>query len=375
MKNSLFFQAIGIIGLIAVFAVGMFSINNRAVYFQMNMIGKLYGEESVSSQEYVYAIFEEISKENVAVAEDVILKYGFTEVGPFHMEKAMGLLEYHIFYLLLEFIFLGMFFYGRWREKVEWKQEKELLLEKIEKLESMRLQNDFQDMQNKRMQNFIENIAHQIKTPISRISSSLYIVKEEMEDTKLKGRIEECDSHLDNINRLMKRLIDIGRLEAGKIIYKKEKIQWEELFLDVAKCSGADADRIKISLSSSGDGVYYGDYEWLKEAFLNIVKNGLEHDKTNSPMEINCVKNENGYKVTIRDCGEGISEKDIPNLFDRFYMPEKKKENHTGIGLNLSKLIFEGHFGTVYVYNHVEGGAVFNVILPTYTLKPGSRSY
>ena len=75
------------------------------------------------------------------------------------------------------------------------------------------------------------------------------------------------------------------------------------------------------------------------------------------------------------DHGEGLSEKDIPNLFDRFYMPEKKKENHTGIGLNLSKLIFEAHFGTVYVYNHAEGGAVFNVLLPMYTLKPRNTSY
>ena len=56
------------------------------------------------------------------------------------------------------------------------------------------------------------------------------------------------------------------------------------------------------------------------------------------------------------------------NIFDRFYLPEDVKSNHTGIGLNLAKLIVEGHHGSVYVYNHAEGGAVFQVILPIYEL-------
>ena len=73
--------------------------------------------------------------------------------------------------------------------------------------------------------------------------------------------------------------------------------------------------------------------------------------------------------MTIKDHGPGLGDKDIPNLFDRFYLPEHVKTTHTGIGLNLAKLIFEGHFGTVYAYNHAEGGAVFHVILPLYSLK------
>ena len=375
MKKNNIFLAIGITGLIAIFAIGMLSINNQTVSFQKNMIGKLYQEENISAKQYIYAIFEDVEQENITVAEEVLFEYGFTEKGAFYMERAMGLMEKHILLCCMELMFLALLLYGVYQSKKEWRKEQELLLAQIEELEGARLQEDYQERQNKRIQNFIENVAHQIKTPISRVTSSLYMIEENVGNTDAKNRIDECYSHLENVNSLMKRLMDIGRLEAGKILFKKEKVYLKELFYDVAKSSGASWEKINIILGSSEEMVYYGDYEWLKEAFLNIVKNGLEHDTSDKPLEIICLKNEDGFKISIRDHGEGLSERDIPNLFDRFYMPEKKKENHTGIGLNLSKLIFEGHFGTVYVYNHVEGGAVFNVLLPMYTLKPGNASY
>ena len=116
---------------------------------------------------------------------------------------------------------------------------------------------------------------------------------------------------------------------------------------------------------------YYGDYELLREGFMNLVINGLEHDTSGMPLEIMCSQDADRLRVTVRDHGSGLCEKDIPYLFDRFYTPEKTKANHTGIGLNLAKLIFEGHFGSIYVSNHAEGGAVFHVILPRYSLKMG----
>lgn len=91
-----------------------------------------------------------------------------------------------------------------------------------------------------------------------------------------------------------------------------------------------------------------------------------EADKAKGSVELACVQGADYIKITIRDHGPGLSTKDIPNIFDRFYLPENVKENHTGIGLNLAKLVIEGHQGSVYVYNHGEGGAVFQIILPIY---------
>ena len=159
------------------------------------------------------------------------------------------------------------------------------------------------------------------------------IVEESLIDDTTKHHVEECYRHLDSVNVLIRRLMDIGRLEAGKVIFQKKLLHVKEM---------------------------------LKEAFSNNLVNALEADKSKSRVEISCMKTSDYIKFSIRDHGPGLSEKNIPNIFDRFYLPENVKQNHTGIGLNLAKLIVEGHQGSLYVYNHVDGGAVFQIILPVY---------
>lgn len=117
------------------------------------------------------------------------------------------------------------------------------------------------------------------------------------------------------------------------------------------------------------DTIYYGDYEWLKEAFSNIFTNCTQHDKSGIPLEVTCRKFAEYYMIRIRDHGPGFCEEDIPNLFSRFYTPKNQKQGHVGIGLNLARLIVEGHNGTIHAANHEEGGAVFEILLPIYLLK------
>ena len=80
-------------------------------------------------------------------------------------------------------------------------------------------------------------------------------------------------------------------------------------------------------------------------------------------------RNAEGIKVTVRDRGPGISPQDLPFIFDRFYLPEHVKKSHSGIGLNLAKLIIEKHFGVFHAANHEQGGAVFTIVLPVFALK------
>lgn len=362
---------IGLLGLIVCFTFGIYLINHRVMVYQENIIGALYLEEKGMSTEYLYVLYENISDENLNAAKAALEENGFTDQGLRYLGKKMGLIEYSIPVIVIGNLMFGIVIYALYRNKRLWHSQKQALEAKICELEQTRMQDDYVKEQNRRIQNFIENMAHQIKTPISRVFSSLYIVEEELDDPCKKARINECYAHLDSINALMKRLMDIGRLEAGKVIFKKEKIRFEELLEDVIKGCCDDAGSVKTVFTTDNGMTYYGDYELLKEAFINIVTNALEHDKSGVPLEIACSCNQDQMRVTVRDHGPGLSEKDIPNLFDRFYMPEKMKATHTGIGLNLARLIIEGHFGSIYVCNHAEGGAVFHIILPMYSLKIG----
>lgn len=364
---------IGFCGLIVCFLWGILGVYNKMVTYQYNVIGTLYSDNPEVAKDYLYALFEPTSEKNVKTGVEALSEFGVNTNGKGDVGSTLGIgrtLWLPIVFAAAMAGLAGCGIYARWKAE---KLEKQALLEKLQELEKNQSEEDFLTKQNQKIQNFIENVAHQIKTPISRVYSSLYFVEKTLERCEQKKRLEECYSHLESVSSLMKRLTDIGRLEAGKVIFQKEEFDLRLLIEEVVRNSCIGEERIALKDFTEEKLMYYGDYEWLGEALKNIIKNGLEHDTSGLLMEVSCIKTQEQIKITIRDHGKGVSPKDIPNLFDRFYIPEEVKSNHTGIGLNLAKLVIEGHFGSIYVYNHAEGGAVFNIILPLYSLKMGKQ--
>ena len=332
--------------------------------FQQNIIGVLYQQNPEEASTYLYAMFEDISEENVESARLALEENGFTETGLYYLGIQAGLWKSSLIGLGALLVLCVVMFAFLWKREKTYRNEREQLKRRIQQLEELQMQEEYEIRQNERIQCFIENIAHQMKTPLSRVYSSLDIVEDTLEDEHIQAYVEECYGHLDSMNLLMKRLMDIGRLEAGKVLFQKEMLSVPELLMDVCQSCTDESSRVQIICEEELE--YYGDGKWLKEAFVNILCNALEADKEGGCVEMTAARSGDFLKITIRDHGPGISEKDIPNIFDRFYLPENAKENHTGIGLNLAKLIIEGHQGSIYVYNHLEVGAVFQVILPVY---------
>ena len=311
-------------------------------------------------------------KEMLEQGKDALKSLGYTEDSLYYLSGQSSLVRYWKGFVLL----LAMFFVGSVTlllgMRYVMQKERQNLQKQLRDLEKCKVIEEYEQEQNKRLQSFIENVAHQIKTPLSRISTSLDIMcEEESEAADREKRIAECFEHLESINVLMKRLLDIGRLEAGKILFQKDRIVLAALLQDVVKSCGDGAERIKLEygVAEEEKDIFYGDYDWLKEAFLNILVNCLEHDRSRERILVRCKREPEYFVVTIMDHGEGLREAEIPNLFDRFYLPENAKASHVGIGLNLTKLIIEGHFGTIAARNHEDGGAVFEILLPVYPLK------
>ena len=219
-------------------------------------------------------------------------------------------------------------------------------------------------------QNFIENIAHQIKTPLSCISISQERILESTEG-EARELARQSLRYTDEIGKLMKRLLDIGRLEAGKVIWHREMFRMADLLEDCAASLENGTERIRVT--GDRDAEYYGDYEWTVERCVNILKNCLEHDPGGEKIIVSLTRSREGVKIVIRDHGTGISEKDLPYIFDRFYLPEKTGTLHVGIGLNLARLVVEQHFGSVTARNAEGGGAEFTVILPAYSIMKTER--
>lgn len=362
-----------------------------------SMIGELYEEDPQSAEQMMNWLFEGERDASAGKGQEALTAMGYTEKGTEYLYEQSRIYTFSVGMICAEILagaallilFLRM---ERLREEREedlvrrirsgdmapetggegQPEEPEQALEyEIAKLfERLEAEEHYLQEKNLMTQNFIENIAHQIKTPLSCISISQERILESTEG-EARELARQSLRYTDEIGKLMKRLLDIGRLEAGKVIWHREMFRMADLLEDCAASLENGTERIRVT--GDRDAEYYGDYEWLKEAFSNILKNCLEHDPGGEKIIVSLTRSREGVKIVIRDHGTGISEKDLPYIFDRFYLPEKTGTLHVGIGLNLARLVVEQHFGSVTARNAEGGGAEFTVILPAYSIMKTER--
>lgn len=377
-----------------------------------SMIGRLYEEDPESAEQMMGWLFEGERGGAVEKGEEALTALGYTDKGAEYLYEQSRLYTFSAGMVCVEILAgIVLLILFVWMERLREEREEELVrrirsgemapaasgreqpeetadggsqsdgaaqpeepeqaLEyEIAKLfERLEAEEHYLQEKNLMTQNFIENIAHQIKTPLSCISISQERILEGTEG-EARELAQQSLRYTDEIGKLMKRLLDIGRLEAGKVIWHREMFRMADLLEDCAASLEDGTERIQVV--GDRDAEYYGDYEWLKEAFSNILKNCLEHDASGEKITASLTQSREGIKIVIRDHGPGISEKDLPHIFDRFYLPEKTGTSHVGIGLNLARLVIEQHFGAVAARN-AEGGAEFTVILPAYFIMKTER--
>lgn len=378
-----------------------------------SMIGRVYEEDPESAEQMMGWLFEGERGGAVEKGEEALTALGYTDKGAEYLYEQSRLYTFSAGMVCVEILAgIALLILFVWMERLREEREEELVrrirsgemapaasgreqpeepadggsqsdgaaqpeepeqaLEyEIAKLfERLEAEEHYLQEKNLMTQNFIENIAHQIKTPLSCISISQERILEGTEG-EARELAQQSLRYTDEIGKLMKRLLDIGRLEAGKVIWHREMFRMADLLEDCAASLEDGTERILTMGDREAE--YYGDYEWLKEAFSNILKNCLEHDASGEKITASLTQSREGIKIVIRDHGPGISEKDLPHIFDRFYLPEKTGTSHVGIGLNLARLVIEQHFGTVAARNAEGGGAEFTVILPAYSIMKTER--
>lgn len=216
---------------------------------------------------------------------------------------------------------------------------------------------------NEKLQNFTENIAHQIKTPLTALSIALDRLEESGENREL---LERCFEQIERIRSFISKLMTISRMEAGKIIMTEQDINVNSMLCDVVSQLPKNDCNITVECDDE-DYCINADEEWIREAFINIIQNSSELCNT---VKVKAVCRDDKCIVSIKDNGSGFEEDRIPYVFDRFETTGSAAAGHAGIGLNLSRLIIEAHHGTVDVRNNEDGkGAVIRVQIPRYVLK------
>ena len=323
----------------------------------------------------------------------VLEKYGLTSLSSLdYLESIKNLkntffVSYFVLFLM-SFLIIGLYFvYLESKRKREIKkidqylfslfsQDIEVNLKDFQSGELASLQNDLMKVTS-RLKNALEistkdkvelsktlaDISHQLKTPLTSLlilndNLSSFSIDEKTRQDFLKKQ-EQIILHMKS---LIITLLKVSQIESGMTPLKKENIVLSELFSYVLEQLDLllVAKNITIKMNVSSDVKIVGDFNWLGEAFLNILKNACEHSKENGIVELSVKENPMYTEVSITDYGEGISKKDLKHIFDRFYKSSSDKES-IGIGLNLTKSILSRSNATIACKSEVNKYTTFLV--------------
>lgn len=203
----------------------------------------------------------------------------------------------------------------------------------------------------------LEDISHQIKTPLTTIT----LILDNINETNYKEKVKDMKRIVVNLNFLINSLLKLARFDANTITFKRDKILVSNLLDKVILNVSILADLKEIEIIKRGDlqSFIKGDFNWEEEALTNILKNSLEHSLNNKNIEIIVENNKLYTSITIKDQGVGISEHDLKHIFERFYKCENSTSSSVGIGLSLAKSIIEHDEGSISVISKVGVGTSF----------------
>ncbi|WP_054252239.1 sensor histidine kinase [Neofamilia massiliensis] len=201
---------------------------------------------------------------------------------------------------------------------------------------------------------YLEDIAHQIKTPITSMLFSIENLEMDFPDN---DDIEILKRQLLRLNSLSDILLKLSSLDANKDLMKAEQIRLDELVdyaLDSLNIKRSTNVEIKKSLKENS---ICGDFYWLAEALINIIKNA-DNRPTCDKIVVSSYKNPLYTSLIIEDNGGGIEKEKMKKIFKRFY--KTPDSNGFGIGLAMAKTIVEKNNGEVSVSN-IDAGARFEI--------------
>ncbi|HHT9161867.1 MAG TPA: ATP-binding protein [Candidatus Brocadiia bacterium] len=226
---------------------------------------------------------------------------------------------------------------------------------------------------DKMKDSIIRDVTHELKSPVAQVKMAIDLWAEEIKKEKIDRRKEEMFSGIvnNNIERLqktIKRILDLSSLEAGRVKFKKEPLQIEELINHVVIGQMLVARKKGLTLwadVSEKLPMVYADREEIIRVISNLIDNAIKYTEKGEVV-ISARKIDSAVEVAVSDTGIGIGlpKGQFPRLFERFFQ-ERARVDGAGVGLAICKTIIEAHGGKIWAESDGRGkGATFKFTLP-----------
>ena len=207
------------------------------------------------------------------------------------------------------------------------------------------------------LQDSLADISHQLRTPLTSMSIILTMLRtKELSDEDKKRYIRDLSLLTGKTEWLIDTLLKLSSFEAEAISMKREDFFCKELLESATEPLMIMAELKDVHIKISAEEVKLSaDFNWCCEAIKNIVKNSIEHSKTDSTIEITATENPLFVTIAIEGGNNKIAEKDFPHIFERFYKSDNVNHQGYGIGLALAKKIISAHDGVIKAENTDKG--------------------
>ncbi|MBK8258074.1 MAG: sensor histidine kinase KdpD [Polyangiaceae bacterium] len=227
----------------------------------------------------------------------------------------------------------------------------------------------------------LSTVSHDLRTPLATITGAATTLRDktvQLSEDQRSDLLESITDEADRLERLVRNLLEMTRIESGGIEVKREWLPLEEVI-------GAALTRLESKLASRKVQVILPpdlplvsvDPLLMEQVFVNLLDNAEKHTPPNSPIEIRAMEGDGDVTVEVLDRGPGLPRGTESKVFEKFFRGPSREAFGAGLGLAICKGVADAHGGSIVAENREDGGAVFRIRLPFSgppPLVPSSRS-
>lgn len=222
-------------------------------------------------------------------------------------------------------------------------------------------------------QRFVADSSHELRTPLTVIRGNASLLRMVDDAAEREDAIRAIENEATRMSRIVDDLLLLAQLDnpsptavqdSGKL---KRQVELDTLLLDIFKQARVMAGSRRVSLGHEDTATVLGDPDQLKQLLLNLVDNAVKYTPEDGSITLSLYRDNGWAIVDVADTGVGISQEDLPHIWERFYRVDKSRSRAaggTGLGLPIVRSIAYAHGGGVAAYSERDKGSIFRVWLP-----------
>lgn len=215
---------------------------------------------------------------------------------------------------------------------------------------------------------FVSNVAHEFRSPLMIFRGALDNLADGLHGPLTPDQQEPvtmCQKEISRLSRLVGDLLDVARIESGKLRLSQEPVVLQDLLQSVVQLfSGPMKERgLRLTMDLPEQPVEIrGDWDRLKQVFVNLLSNAIKYTQAGG-VHVRLTRIDDALQVEVEDTGEGIAREDLERIFDKFERVGSQSEDGSGLGLPIAKDLVELHHGRLWAESQLGRGSRFIVRL------------